>query len=93
VNEPTLDSLRKRILLFYFAGGINLFMAVYVVSAGAGTAAASTLVTIALLFVAFAILNFYLARKLRTRWSQLARQGQGQGQAKPEAANDVNKSS
>ena len=86
MNDPSLDSIRKRILLFYFAGGVNLFMAVYVMSAGAGSVASSTLLTIALVFIVFAILNFYLARKLRTRWSRLVRQGQGQGQgqAKPE---------
>ena len=80
MNDPSLDSIRKRILLFYFA------VAVYVMSAGAGSVASSTLLTIALVFIVFAILNFYLARKLRTRWSRLVRQGQGQGQgqAKPE---------
>ena len=26
MNDPSLDSIRKRILLFYFAGGVNLFM-------------------------------------------------------------------
>jgi hypothetical protein len=87
VNDPTLDSLRKRILLFYFAGGINLFMGVYVMSAGAGTVDSGTLLTISLVFIVFAVLNFYVARKLRTRWSQLVRHAQAQDQPKPEAAN------
>ena len=93
MSEPTLDGIRKRILLFYFAGGINLFMAVYVMSAGAGTVASGTLFTIAGIFIAFAVLNFYVARKLRTRWSQLVRQAQGQGQPKPEVSSDVNRTS
>jgi hypothetical protein len=76
MNQPTLESLRKRILLLYFVGGVNLFMAVYAMSAGAGTVEPGKLTTIAVIFIAFAILNFYLARKLRTQWNRLTRQAQ-----------------
>lgn len=87
MNDPQLDAIRKRILLFYFAGGVNLFMAAYVMSAGAGNVESGMLITISLIFIVFALLNFYVARKLRTRWSRLVRHGQaqGQGQSKPEA--------
>jgi hypothetical protein len=74
VNHPTLASIRKRMLLLYFAGGVNLFMAVYVMSAGAGTVEPGKLTTIALIFIAFAIVNFYVARKLRIQWNRLTRQ-------------------
>jgi hypothetical protein len=84
VSHPTLDGLRKRILLFYFAGGVNLFMAVYVMSAGAGTVEPGKLTTIAVIFIVFALINFYVARKLRTQWSRLTRQTQSQ--VKPDSA-------
>lgn len=74
--QPTLDSLRKRILLLYFVGGVNLFMAIYVMSAGAGNVEPGKLTAIAVIFIAFAILNFYLARRLRTQWNRLTRQAQ-----------------
>ena len=76
MSQPTLDSLRKRILLFYFVGGVNLFMAVYVISAGAGSVEPGKLTSIAVIFIVFAVLNFYLARRLRTQWSRLTRQAQ-----------------
>jgi hypothetical protein len=84
VSQPTLDSLRKRILLFYFAGGVNLFMGVYVMSAGAGVVEPGKLTTIAVIFIAFALINFYVARKLRTQWNRLTRQAQSQ--ARPDGA-------
>jgi hypothetical protein len=74
MSQPTLDSIRKRILLFYFAGGVNLFMAIYVMSAGAGTVEPTKLTAIAVIFIVFALINFYVARKLRTQWSRLTRQ-------------------
>jgi hypothetical protein len=76
VNQPTLASIRKRMLLLYFAGGVNLFMAIYVMSAGAGAIEPGKLTTIAVIFIAFAILNFYLARKMRTQLTRLTRQAQ-----------------
>lgn len=78
MNQPTLDSIRKRMLLLYFAGGVNLFMAIYVMSAGAGSVAPTTLTTVAGIFIAFAVLNFFLARKLRKQWYSLNRQLQAQ---------------
>ncbi len=60
--------LRKRMLMFYFAAGINLVMAVWVMSSGGGQVAAGTLAMIVALFVAFAALNFYMARVLRRQW-------------------------
>jgi hypothetical protein len=76
VSQPNLDGIRKRILLFYFAGGVNLFMAIYVMSAGAGTVEPTKLTTIAIIFITFALINFYVARKLRTQFNRLTRQSQ-----------------
>jgi hypothetical protein len=78
VSQPNLDGIRKRILLFYFAGGVNLFMAIYVMSAGAGTVEPTKLATIAVIFIVFALINFYVARRLRTQFNRLTRQSQVQ---------------
>jgi hypothetical protein len=67
-------SLRKRILMFYFAAGLNLLMGFYVISAGSGVAERGTLWLIALIFLAFAGLNYYMARTLTKRWNAQARQ-------------------
>ena len=80
-TKPPIDRdlhsrLRKRILMFYFAAGINLVMAVWAMSAGAGQTAGSTLVMITGLFLAFAALNFYMARVLRKQWVAHVRQQQ-----------------
>jgi hypothetical protein len=65
---PQLDeqNVRKRILLFYFAAGLNLCMGMYVFAAGASQGGGS-LTFVALIFIAFAALNFYVARMLRKR--------------------------
>lgn len=66
--------LRKRMLMFYFAAGINIVMALWVVSAGRGQIPGGTLAVILLAFVGFAALNFYMARVLRRQWDAHLRQ-------------------
>jgi hypothetical protein len=65
-----LDSaaLRRRVLMFYFAAGLNLLLGFYVISAGGAVAERGTLWLIALMFLAFAGLNYYMARTLARRW-------------------------
>ncbi|HEX2830750.1 MAG TPA: hypothetical protein VHP37_30725 [Burkholderiales bacterium] len=67
--NPNLDPvrLRKRVLLFYFAAGINLLMALWVGSVGgsSGQASGGTVTLITLVFIGFAGLNYYMARKLQ----------------------------
>jgi hypothetical protein len=67
-DRDLYDRLRKRMLMFYFAAGINLVMAMWVMSAGGGQVANTTLLMIIALFLAFAALNFYMARVLRRQW-------------------------
>ena len=66
--------LRKRMLMFYFAAGINLVMALWVMSVGVGQVAGGTLVIILGIFLGFAALNFYMARQLRRQWDAHQRQ-------------------
>lgn len=74
VDRNLYDRLRKRILMFYFAAGINLVMGLWVLSAGAGKVASGTLWIIVLIFLGFAALNFHMARKLRRQWDNHLRQ-------------------
>lgn len=67
------QAIRKRILMFFFAAGINLCMAVYVFVVGA-TQGGGTLTLIAFVFLGFAALNFYVARMLRKRLEAQLRQ-------------------
>ena len=68
--------LRKRMLMFYFAAGINIVMALWVASVGAGQVAGSTLAMVLCIFIGFAAVNFYMARVLRRQWNEHIQQQQ-----------------
>ena len=76
VDRALYDRMRRRMLMFYFAAGINLVMALWVLSVGAGKAASGTLWLIVLVFLGFAALNFYMARRLKRQWDDYLRQNQ-----------------
>jgi len=78
MDQDLYSRLRKRMLMFYFAAGINLVMALWVASMGPGQVAGGTLAIILLLFLGFAALNFYMARVLRRQWDQHIQQQQQQ---------------
>ena len=78
--NPRLDpvQLRKRVLLFYFAAGVNLLMALWVGSVGGSSQAGGGTVTlITLVFIGFAGINYYMARKLQKYLRQLLQGGGG----------------
>ena len=79
--------LRKRILMFYFAAGINLVMATWVVSVGSGQVASGTLTTITIVFIVFAGLNYYVARYLQKKWAREVRR-QGESSPAPQRASE-----
>jgi len=74
IDRTLYERLRKRMLMFYFAAGINFVMAVWVLSVGAGKVASGTLWLIVLIFLVFAALNFYMARTLKKKWDDHVRQ-------------------
>ena len=76
MDQDLYTRLRKRILMFYFAAGINLVMALWVASVGSGQVAGGTLATIVLMFLGFAAINFYMVRVLKRQWEQHVRQQQ-----------------
>jgi hypothetical protein len=81
--NPRLDpvQLRKRVLLFYFAAGVNLLMALWVGSVGATRAPGGTVTIVTLVFIGFAGINYYMARKLQKYLRQLMQQWPGQAGA------------
>lgn len=70
------SALRKRIIMFYVAAGLNLGMGFFVLTAGGGTVTRGTLWLISAVFLLFAALNYYIARSLRRRWEDSVRQRQ-----------------
>lgn len=72
--DEAIAQLRKRILTFYFAAGINIVMALWVVSVAAGRVSGLALGGIVFVFVGFAWLNFYMAKVLRRRLEAQMRQ-------------------
>jgi hypothetical protein len=85
--ERMPEQLRRRILMFYFAAGINIVMAMWVMSAGSSSTSVSggMLAGICLVFLAFAWINFRFAKMLKKRWEANMRAraaGEG-GQASP----------
>ena len=74
IDRDLYGRLRKRMLMFYFAAGINLVMALWVLSVGASSVSGGTLWLIVLIFVSFAGLNFYMARVLKKQWDKHLRE-------------------
>lgn len=74
MNQELYARLRKRMLMFYFAAGVNLIMALWVGSVGPGQVASGTLALILLMFLGFAAVNFYMARMVKRQWEQHMRE-------------------
>ncbi|MES2562454.1 MAG: hypothetical protein V4637_06955 [Pseudomonadota bacterium] len=74
MNLP-LDArqLRKRMLMFYFAAGVNLLMAFWVFSVGA-QAASGSFTTVMLVFLGFTGVNYYMARRLNKQLNRMQMQ-------------------
>ena len=78
MNPPTVASVRKRIVMFHFAAGLNLMMGFYVLFAGGGVVTGGMRTLITVIFFAFAALNFHVARTLSRRLEEQIRQPQAQ---------------
>lgn len=77
--DPELHKkLRRRLYMFYFAAVMNFVMALWVMSAG-GQVASGTRTVIVVIFLGFAALNYYMAKKLRAQWEAYLRQQQQGG--------------
>ena len=80
-------ALRKRVLVFYFAAGLNVLMGLYVVSAGSAVAQ-QHLVADRIRFIAFGGINYYMARMLVKRGEAHVRQQNAANQSTGEQARE-----
>ena len=74
------DRLRKRIIMFYLAGVINLVLGLYVLFQGASVLPPDKVMMLSLFFFAFAAVDFYFPYAMKKKWR--AEQAKGmQGEA------------
>jgi len=72
------ERLRKRIIMFYLAGIINVFLGLYVVIEGITFLPADTVHWLAMFFFVFAAVDFYFPYAIRKKWREdQARQAAG----------------
>ncbi|MGH8660581.1 MAG: hypothetical protein ACREUB_02325 [Burkholderiales bacterium] len=60
--------LKKRIMMFYLAGVINVFLGLYVVIEGRAFLPPESVRWLALFFFAFAAVDFWFPRVLKKKW-------------------------
>jgi hypothetical protein len=76
------DRIRKRILVFYFAGFLNLVLGFYVLLNGRTLVDQGMWYLLLAFFFGFAAVDFWFARNLRRNWAKAqARLAAGQGKA------------
>ena len=80
------ERLKKRILMFYVAGAINLALGLYVLVAGPGFLPQSTVFWLALFFLGFAAVDFWFPRVLKKRWAEMLAKHAEKQQARAEQA-------
>jgi hypothetical protein len=75
------DRIRKRIVLFYLAGFVNLALGLYIVIQGPAIMPPSKVMALSVFFFAFAAVDFYFpyAIKKKLRQAQQAGGAPGQG--------------
>ena len=73
------DKLKKRIILFYIGGIVNALLGLYVLIEGASFLPSDTARILALVFLAFAAVDFYFPYMLKRKWlaENAGRQAQG----------------
>ena len=73
------DKLKLKIMLFYAGGIINALLGLYVLIEGLSFLPADTARTLAIIFLVFAAVDFYLPYSLKQRWlaNNPGKQGQG----------------
>ncbi len=79
------ERLRRRIIMFYLAGGINLVLGLYVLLQGGAFLEPSKVTMLSLFFFGFAAVDFYFPYAMKKKWRQeqqkAMRGGTGQGSA------------
>ncbi len=62
------ERLRKRIVVFYLAGIINVFLGLYVFIEGVTFLPRETATWLVLFFLVFAVVDFYFAYVMKRKW-------------------------
>ena len=74
------ERLKKRIMMFYLAGIINVFLGLYVLIEGVSFLPADTVQWLALFFIGFAAVDFYFPHAMKKKWlEEQARRGRDEG--------------
>ncbi len=63
------EKLKRRIMLFYMAGAVNVLIGGYVLLFGREFLTNEQYMTIVLFFAGFAALDFYFPRMLKKKWA------------------------
>ncbi len=73
------DKLKRRIIMFYIGGIINALLGLYVLIEGASFLPSDTARVLVLVFLAFAVVDFYFPHALKRKWlaDNAGRQNQG----------------
>ncbi len=64
------DRLKKRILMFYMAGAINLMLGLYILFQGHAVMAPGKVMTLTVFFFAFAAVDFYFPYAMKKKWRE-----------------------
>jgi hypothetical protein len=75
------DRIRKRILVFYFAGFLNLVLGFYVLLNGRTLVDQGMWYLLLAFFFGFAAVDFWFARNLRRNWAKAQARLAAQGEA------------
>jgi hypothetical protein len=73
------EKLKRKIMLFYAGGIVNVMLGLYVLIEGLSFLPADTARTLAIIFFLFAAVDFYMPYSLKNKW--LADNADKQGQS------------
>jgi hypothetical protein len=73
------EKLKRRIVMFYLAGVINLVLGLYVLIQGRGFLEPSKVMTLSLFFFAFAAVDFYFPYAMKKKWRDEQAKAIGRG--------------
>jgi len=77
------ERLKKRILMFYIAGFLNLVLGFYVLFHGRSIVGPGTWYILLFFFFGFAAVDFWFARSLKRKWIEAYQQAMAQREAAP----------
>ena len=77
------DRIRKRILMFYFAGFFNLALGLYVLINGRSMLEPGMWITLIVFFFSFAAVDFWFPRVLKKKWREAQAKLDAQQQTSP----------